>query len=120
VRAAASLLALGLLVGVSCAHEDYKGPGEVIETSYDDPDDWFVQPIVIPGSTSCSSTGKTTSCHTTPPVIVPGHMAHDGPHWHVKIRGGDGHEHTLSVPEEMFNGCTVGMRWTYGEGCSLG
>jgi len=109
-----------LLVGASCAHEDYKGPGKVIETSYDDPDDWYVAPIFIPGSTHCTTVNGSTSCYTTAPIVIPGHWDHDGPHWHVKILGGDGHKHTLSVPEAMFNGCATGMRWTYGKGCSIG
>lgn len=110
-----------LVVGGSCAHEDnYQGPGRVIETSYDDPDTYWIPPTVIPGHTSCTSTGKTMSCYTTSPVVVPGYTIHDGPHWHVKIDGQDGKKHNLSVPEQLYDGCRTGMRWTYGEGCSIG
>jgi hypothetical protein len=121
VRTAAAALGLVLIIGACGGEDHYKGPGKVIETSYDDPDDWFVPPIVMPPQTHCSTGYKgTSSCYTTPGMVIPGRMEHDGPHWHVKIAGRDGHDHNLSVPQQLFDDCAVGMRWTFGEGCSLG
>lgn len=68
--------------------------GEVVEKSYDDPDDWFI-PI---------NTGKSV-------ILIP---QHDDAHWWLRVRGVDGSEQLLEwheVGQMAYEYLGVGDRW---------
>jgi hypothetical protein len=103
-------VAIVIVVLTACGEKQGPPVGRVIDRTYDDPDTWYVSGYTISGS--CMSYDKNGSCtYRSADVYIPGHEEHDGPHWKVKLRRGEGKtavEGWRRVSEDRYDACQMG------------
>lgn len=103
---------VGVTVSLAACAGEPEGPavGRVTDRNYDDPDDWYVPGYTISGS--CMAYDKYGGCqYRSADVYIPGHEEHDGPHWKVKLKVGEGEtvrEGWRHVSEDMYDRCRMG------------
>lgn len=111
---------IGLLIYDNIDRTPPLRSGVITSKSYDDPDSWYVPPVWVPPTQTCSGGfgSQPRVCTTNPGVFVPGYTAHDGPHWYIKIKGSDEYgdrEREVGVTQAAFNGLAVGDYWSEAE-----
>lgn len=107
MRIKSILVLLPLFFIVAC-DEPVKN-GVVVDKIYDDEDSYYIPPIRISGTTTCSGgyNNQPQICTKSADIYIPGYWQTDPERWILKIETEDGKTRETTVSKAMYDQCNI-------------
>lgn len=111
-RRALSLMMLFIPLALAACIDPGPNAGVVIEHQYDDPDEYYVQGIHIPGS--CSTNNGVQTC--SPGIQMPGYWDTEPERFLLVLEDDEGKRGSVTVGREMWDAIQDGQHYDHKTG----